>query len=175
MTANILCANNVLEACLGELGIYFLSHTREYNLYALFLAHEAEVCKVVYTRRVNERYLTHPYNPDFWPVAECCHYFLEAVAGTEEIWAIYLVHLYTLGNGEMLEVAKLQTALFLIRINFVRDNLYISSFGHTSHEEQTSNDKSHLYGYGEVEDYGQEECYKQNCYVALGVVHKSEE
>ena len=116
MTANILLTNNFREAGLGELCVNLWCHAREHDMYALLPPHQAEICEIVNTCRVNERHLPHPYYPHLWPVSECRHNIFETVACTKEIRTVDLVHLHTLGDDKVLKVAMLHTAVFLVGV-----------------------------------------------------------
>ena len=59
MAADVVRAYKFVEACFMQSGLHLRTHPREHYLYALTLARLTEVGEVVYTRRVNERHLTH--------------------------------------------------------------------------------------------------------------------
>ncbi len=87
-------------------------------------------------RGVDERYLTHADDTDTGPLmVQSTHDLLETVTGTEEVRTVDLVDLHTLGDGEMLEVAQLEVAVFLLRIDLLGDDLDISGLSHTAHEK----------------------------------------
>ena len=75
----------------------------------------------------------------------------------------------------MLEVTELKVAVFLLRIDLLRDDLHVGSLSHTSHEEQTSTEQAYLDSDGEVEDDGEQESDPKHDNVALGVLQDAEE
>ena len=75
----------------------------------------------------------------------------------------------------MLEVAQLEVALLLFGIDFITNHLDISGLGHTAHKEQTSTDKTHLNGNGEVEDDGEQEGDPKHDDIALGILQDRHE
>lgn len=70
MAADVLFANEVIETCMLQLSVHFLSYSRKHNLDAFLLTHLAKVGKVVDTRRVNEGHLTHTDDAHFRTVAK---------------------------------------------------------------------------------------------------------
>ena len=98
------------------------------------------------------------------------HEFLELVGYAEEIGAVDFVHLHALRYDEVLFV-HFGVGLF-VGIYLVGYHLHLCGFGHALHEEQAGYEQSHLDGYGEVEDDGEEEGDAQYGDVALGVLHE---
>ncbi len=70
----------------------------------------------------------------------------------------------------MLEVAKLEVAVFLLGVDLLGDDLDIGGLSHTAHEEQTGTEQTDLDGDGEVEDDRQEEGDPEHDDVALWVL-----
>ncbi len=135
---DVLLAEHRVEASLVEHGLHFLVHTGEHYLYALTLRHETEVGEVVDTRGIDERHLTHSDDADsgLLPLmAQHTHDLLETVTGAEEVGTVDLIHFHALRNGEVLKVAHLEVAVFLLGVNLVADDLDVGGLSHTAAAE----------------------------------------
>ena len=99
------------------------------------------------------------------------HQILKLITSSKEVRTVNLINLYTIRYCQVLKVTHLEVALFLLWVNLVADNLHVGSLSHTTHEQQTSADQSHLDSDGKVEDYSKQECYYQYDNIALGVLH----
>ena len=174
MVADVLATEEFDEAVLHEDCLHLGIDAREYYLDVLLLTHKAEVLEVVQACRVDERHLTHAYDAHLGIVAEALHHLLGAVACPEEVRAIDFVYLHALRNGEVLEVARLHVGVFA-DVYLVVDDAHVGGLTHAAHEEEAGAYESHLDGYGEVEDYGEEEREQQYCDVALRVLEHCEE
>ena len=172
MAADVLLAHEVVETSLLKLCVNLLAYARQHDSDALVLAHLAEVGKVVYARRIDERHLAHTYDAHLRTVAERSHNLLKLVACTEEVRTVYLVHLYALRYGDVLYISLADVRLL---VYLVHDNLHVRSLRHTLHEEQAGDDESHLDSHGEVEDDGEEEGDEQDGNVALRILHQFKE
>ena len=155
MAADVFFAKRLVEARMLEHTLYIGIYSRQYNLYAFLTTHLAEIGEIVDACGVNKRHLAHPNNTHLGTVAKGSHDLLKLIASTKEIRTIDLIHLYTLGHGEMLEIAT-HICVF-IWVDFIHHNLHIGGFGHAAHEEQTCNDQSHFDGYGKVEEDSEQE------------------
>ena len=176
MRTDVFCTDKLVELRLVEHSLYLFVNTRQYDLNALFLRHQAEVRKVVDTRGIDEGHLTHTDDTHFGAsVSQSAHNLLELITGTEEVGTVDLVDLYALRNGEVFKVAQLEVAFLLGRVDLVADDLDIGRLSHTTHEEQTGADKSHLDGNGKVEDDCQQERHPEDNDIALGVLHNAGE
>ena len=71
----------------------------------------------------------------------------------------------------MLQIAKLEIAILLSRIDFIADDLYVGCLSHASHEEQAGTNQSNLNGYSQVEDDRQQESYPQHNDITLRILH----
>ena len=128
----------------------------------------------MYACGIDKRHLTHADDAHLGTVAKCCHDLLKLVACTKEVRAVYLIHLHAFRDEKMLVVLKLEVCL-IVGVNLIEDGFHVCGLCHSFHEQQTSNDQSHLNGYGEVEDDGEKERYEQHRNIALGVLCQHEE
>ena len=128
--------------------------------------------------RINKWYLTHTDDAHLGAttlMTKGTHNLLKTVTSTKEIWAVDLVHLYTLWNGKVLKVAQLEVTLLFFGVNLIADYLHIGSFSHTTHEEQTSADQTYLDSDGEVENHRQQESYPKHDDIAFRILQNAEE
>ncbi len=126
MGTDVLLAEHRVEASLVKHGLHLLVDAGEHDLDALALRHETEVREVVDARGIDERHLTHTDDADtgFLPLmAQHTHNLLETVTGTEEVGAVDLVDLHALGDSEVLKVAHLEVAVFLLGIDLVAETV----------------------------------------------------
>ena len=103
------------------------------------------------------------------------HNLLKLITGSEEVRTVDFVNLYTLGYRQMLEVAHLEVALLLFRINLIADHLHIGRLCHTTHEEQTSANQTYLDSDGQVENNGEQEGHPKYDHIALRILQDAEE
>ena len=123
---------------------------------------------------IDERHLTHADDAHLGILAEARHHLLGTVACPEEIRTVDFVHLYALGDGEMLQVAGFHIGI-LVEVNLIVDGTHLAGLAHASHEEQTGADEPYLDGDGQVEDDGQQERQDEHGDVALGVLQHGQE
>ena len=143
--------------------------TREDDVDTFIVAHLHEVLQVVHSGGIDERHLTHSYDPHLRATGHTTHNLLEAVGNAEEEGAVDLIHLAAVGNLEVLQVGSLEIH-FLGRVDLVGEDADLRGLSHTAHTEQAGQHEAHLDGYGEVEDNGEEEGDEQHGDVRLGIL-----
>lgn len=169
----MVLAQKLAEAVVLEHAVDIGRDAREHDVRAFAVAHFAEVVQVVDARGINERHAAHADDAHLGMIVEGGHEFLKLVGNAEEVRAVDLVHLHTLGNDEVLFVHF--GIGFVVGVDLVGNHLDLGGLGHAAHEEEAGDEQAHFDGDGEVEDDGEEEGDEQHDDVALGVLHQLHE
>lgn len=111
------------------------------------------------TGRIDERHLSHAYDPDLGTVPEFAHKFLKLSGNSEEIRAVDFIDLHSLRNGQAF-VVGMDTG-FVLHLDLILHRGNLGRLHYSPHEQDTCKHQAHGYSHGQVENHRQEECYEQ--------------
>ena len=171
--ANVLFANEFVEAIFDKNTTYIIVDTRKDNLDTFFFRHLDEIGQVVHACRIDEGHLAHTDDTYLRTFFHAHHHLFELVGYTEEIRAIDFIHFHILGNRQVLNVGILcQVGLCSgVYLVIVGEHTHLGGLCHTTHAEEACQHQAHFDGNGQVENDGETESEPKHKDVALGVVH----